>query len=188
MRARLWGRHYSDPLGQIEPADLANVHQLASRYRQALKVDLKDIVQNGYDAQARRFTCEGSLSVLSPTGQALSVVTAYETQSLAGEDGKFLVRIAQGGAMAAELRKDFVGYVSANKVELHFRGEAGGQVGGREACIAERVAETERQFQARENARSAEAEAAHEEFRPTPIPALEEFQANARAQAESACK
>jgi hypothetical protein len=180
-------QHTSGPLNLL--ADDQRVKQFGIQYRQGLKIAIEGVVQNGYDSNARKYSCEGKLTVSTLRGQVYSIVTSYESQALAEGNGKFLVRVAEGTRMAEAVGQDFVEYVASKTGGGRTVAEVGTSApSSREQCIEQRATEVERQINARDEARATEAAKTNAFFKPTPLGEVEEAKDAARKAAEAACQ
>jgi hypothetical protein len=62
-------------------------------YYRSLKTEVVNIVSDGYNEQARKNSCRGSLSVSTVTGGRFSRDIVYSTQRTEDKDGGFLVEV-----------------------------------------------------------------------------------------------
>lgn len=66
---------------------------LVAGYLSALKVEMTNIVSNGYDADAKKQSCKGTLKVVTVNGDQFERDTVYSTQRTEDKKSKFLLEI-----------------------------------------------------------------------------------------------
>jgi hypothetical protein len=151
---------YSDPANVFEPADIAKVRSEIASYAKALKVSIGNVVQNGYDANARRFTCSGKLAIATPTGKNFSRDTDYSIQATADGKGTFVLQVAQPTPFISSLQQDFAQLLSDKNIKVHFRqGPSQGGTSSAGACVDAKMAAAKRELDARLDIEMKEAEA-----------------------------
>lgn len=71
--------------------------QILQAYLADMQISVTEIVSNGYDSGSKKFSCAGRLSVIAPMAKdnGFGVRSAYSTQSIEGEKGKFLVQVEE---------------------------------------------------------------------------------------------
>jgi hypothetical protein len=87
--------------------------RLLQDYVARLKVGLVNIVSNGYNSEAKRFSCEGKLTVTSATGREISLQTPYTTQKTQDQKATFLLRIDRFDTLERDIASDFLAFVDA---------------------------------------------------------------------------
>ena len=88
--------------------------EAANQYNQALKLDIREIVSNGYDESARRHVCKGVFALSTPTGMSFTSSRAFSSQATEEGGGKFIVEVENVDSIAT-LGADFSGYVTSQK-------------------------------------------------------------------------
>lgn len=88
--------------------------RLLQEYLSGLKVGLVNIVSNGYSSDAKRFSCEGKLTVTSATGREVTLQTPYTTQKTQDQKHTFLLRIERFDALERDMSADFLAFVDAD--------------------------------------------------------------------------
>jgi hypothetical protein len=97
-----------------QPEDVrSQLTSLLDAYASRLKASIVNIVSNGYNSDAKRFTCEGKLTVSSVTGKEFSEQTPYTTQKTQDKESTFVVRIDKFETVQQALDQDFLSYVDA---------------------------------------------------------------------------
>lgn len=97
------GKETADPQGM----------KLATEYTKALKVNMENIVSNGYNADAKKHQCAGRLKVGTPKGNELAVNTEYSTQKTEGGNTSFVLAIDNYQPMIKALYDSFIPYMIA---------------------------------------------------------------------------
>ena len=64
-----------------------------ARFFSSVKVELTNVVQDGYSADARKFSCRGTLSITSASDTKLSRDVTFYSQATADDSGNFLVQV-----------------------------------------------------------------------------------------------
>ncbi len=140
---------YSDPANVFEPADIAKVRSEIASYAKALKVSIENVVQNGYDANARKFTCSGKLAIATPTGKNFSRDTDYNVQATADGKNTFVVQVAQPTPFVNSLRQDFAEVLSDKNINVNFRQASSlGSTSSAGACVDAKMAAAKRELDA----------------------------------------
>jgi hypothetical protein len=98
---------YSDPHNVHEPTDVAKVRSEIPVYAKGVKVSVTSIVQNGYDAGARKFNCSAKLTITTPAGQTFSRDTNYAIQATAEGKNAFVVQVSEPAPFIDALEQDF---------------------------------------------------------------------------------
>ena len=119
---------------------------VVSRYVDGLKVEVSEIVSNGYDANAKKHSCEGKISLTTLTSDSAQLRSTFTSQATAKGNGEFLVGVDQAGTFARAVVDDFVGFA---------REEAARQEAARDTAAREAAARTEAMRQAQESAMAA---------------------------------
>jgi hypothetical protein len=73
--------------------------QVAS-FNNALKIEIRDIVSDGYNADAKKHSCTGVFVYQTITGKTYSASRRFTSQATAEGGGKFVVRIEGGESLA----------------------------------------------------------------------------------------
>lgn len=151
---------YSDPTNVFEPADIAKQRTEIISYAKALKVSIGSVVQNGYDADARKFTCSGKLAVSTPTGETFSRDTDYSIQATADGKGTFVLQVGQPAPFVSSLLQDFAQLLSNKNIKARFRqGASRGGTSSAGACVDAKMAAAKRELDAKLDIEMNEAEA-----------------------------
>jgi hypothetical protein len=79
-----------------------------------LRVEVSEIVSNGFDSAANKYSCEGKISLTTATSDSAQLRSAFSSQAIAKGDGQFLVVVDQAGAIADALVDDFVAFARAD--------------------------------------------------------------------------
>jgi hypothetical protein len=87
--------------------------KVVARYGDALKIEVGEIVSNGYDSGSKKYSCEGKISFTTATSDSARVRSAFSSQATAKGDGTFLVSVDQAGAIAEAVLDDFVAFARA---------------------------------------------------------------------------
>jgi hypothetical protein len=85
------------------------------RYNKALKLDIRDIVSDGYNTEARKHSCKGTLVFQTLSGASFSLPRIFTSQSAAEGGGKFLVQVEGVEAVFDVLGTDYNDYVMSKK-------------------------------------------------------------------------
>lgn len=85
------------------------------RYNKSLKLDVRDIVSNGYNADARKHSCQGILVFTTLSGASFSLPRAFTSQGAAEGGGKFLVQVEGVDSVFDVLAPDYNDYVMSKK-------------------------------------------------------------------------
>ncbi|MGJ7610665.1 MULTISPECIES: hypothetical protein [unclassified Variovorax] len=186
---------FSDPLEAIEPADVARMKSEIERYGQALKVDIHDVVQNGYDGDAHKFSCSGKLTITAPTSSTFARGTDYSIQSTADGKDTFVVKVAGVDPFVDSLEHDFQSFVTANKIPYRYRqspvrdnvAAPPAPAVAPNACIEAKLTQAHKAFDALQEDRMQEAERDNHEFRPLSPVEEEEWQDKALQEARQTC-
>lgn len=64
------------------------------KFTDSLKVEISDVVSEGYDEGAKKFSCRGELKVTMIGGETASREIAYSTQRTESSDKKFITRVS----------------------------------------------------------------------------------------------
>lgn len=88
-------------------------------YFQALKNEIGNVVSDGYNDQAKKFSCRGSLSVSTATGQKFTRNIVYSTQRTESKDSDFLVEVEEFQPFITAVTGDMYGYF----VQKRYKGE-----------------------------------------------------------------
>ncbi len=84
-------------------------------YFQSLKAELSNVVSEGYNSDAKKYTCNAKLSFTTSTGEKLSRDIAYITQKTEDKEG-FVVQVAAFNPVAMAIAGDFISqYRSTHK-------------------------------------------------------------------------
>lgn len=78
-----------------------------ARYRSALNVEVRNVVTNGYNAEARKHNCSGVFVVSTLTGKTFTSQHDFTSQATADGDGRFIVQIVKGQSLRAAIEGDF---------------------------------------------------------------------------------
>lgn len=81
--------------------------QEVARYNDGLKLEIHDIVSDGYNADAKRHSCTGVFAFTTVNGQTLSASRSFTSQATAEGGGKFVVQVTGGESLVAGLMGDF---------------------------------------------------------------------------------
>jgi hypothetical protein len=79
--------------------------KIQDAYYQNLRVEVVNVVSDGYNEKAKKNTCKGNMSITSLTG-TLSRAVSYSTQKTEDKDGGFLVEIAEFQPTITEVAAD----------------------------------------------------------------------------------
>lgn len=180
--------HWKESTTVNTPKD--ETSQYVADYANGLKVEVRDIVSDGYNADARKHSCTGVIVLKTITGASVSAPRDFTSQATADGNGKFVVQVAAVDLLVRSLNADLLHYaVAANNkrlVEAKKATEAADQQ--TQACIDSRMAAWDKDFQARQHALMEEAEKENREFRPLSVVYEEESKEAAMQQAQQACK
>lgn len=94
--------------------------ELGNGFASGLKIELVNIVSNGYDANAKKYTCGGKLSATDAlTKQGLQFDIEYTTQRTEDDKTKFMLQISRFKQMVKELTEiTFLAYAAEkNKLD-----------------------------------------------------------------------
>lgn len=149
----------SDPQSLYEPEPLEKMRADAIRFAVALKLNASQIVQNGYDSGARKYSCSAKFTAVSATGRVYSREHAYSVQSTADGAKAYVLRIEELEGLIASLKQEFV-EANAN-VQLRFRqaGSPAAAQQGDSACVKGKMTAAQSELKARLAKLSEEAEA-----------------------------
>lgn len=64
-----------------------------ARFFSSVKVELTNVVQDGYSADARKFSCRGTLTITSASDTKLTRDVTFYSQATADDSGNFLVQV-----------------------------------------------------------------------------------------------
>lgn len=92
-------------------------------YLQGLKVEISNVVSDGYNDQAKRYSCRGKLSVSTPSGGKYDRDIAYSTQRTEGKGSDFMVEVQAFDPFAGAVVKDLM----ADYFSKRFQGEWPGE-------------------------------------------------------------
>ncbi len=76
-------------------------------YFQSLKAELSNVVSEGYNSDAKKYTCNAKLSFTTIKGEKLSHDIAYITQKTEDKEG-FVVQVAAFNPVAMAIAGDFI--------------------------------------------------------------------------------
>lgn len=96
-------------IGQ-DPTFSDDPQKIQEGYFQALKHDITNVVSDGYNEQAKKYSCRGRLSVSTITGETLSSNIVYSTQRTEGKGSDFLVEIEGFQPFLMAVMSDMNGY------------------------------------------------------------------------------
>lgn len=159
-------------------------------YANGLKVEVRDIVSDGYNADARKHSCTGLVVVSTTSGATFSASRNFTSQATAEGGGKFVVQVADLDPFFVSLSNDLLHYMGdANEKRLLQAKKATAAADQQtRACIEARMAAWDKDFQARQRALIDEAEKENREFRPLSVVYEEESKEAAMQQANQVCK
>lgn len=96
-----------------QPHERERLQRLARSFLADLKITVTEIVSNGYEPKAKRYSCEGKIGVESPTARdgGYSVRSEFSTQSTEDDKGKFVIRVEEyQSLLRAVISQGFVNY------------------------------------------------------------------------------
>lgn len=152
-------------------------------FTSAVQVSMKDIVSNGYDSEARRYSCAAEFVLVFPTAQKASARRDFYVQGTAEKDGKFLLSINGIDAFTKAVVVESQTY-EIQKLTQEEKNRAAPKPS---SCVQERVAAWRKTWDDRQHALMDEAEREKREFRPMPIPQMEQEEEAATRKAENEC-
>jgi hypothetical protein len=76
----------------------------------AIKIDLSNVVTQGYDEKARKHACRGKIVATTTTGDTLSLDVGYTSQATEDKGGGFMVEIDGFSQFLQQLRQNLVLY------------------------------------------------------------------------------
>lgn len=109
---------YLDRWKQIAASYVENFHmspEETDRYNNALKLEIRDVVSDGYNESSRKHSCRGVLAFSTLTGKSFSSSRAFTSQAAADGGGKFIVQVEGLDSIAPALGPDFSNYVTSKK-------------------------------------------------------------------------
>jgi hypothetical protein len=91
--------------------DMANrvdvpFRQDAKRYTDALKIEVQNIVSDGYNADAKKYSCSGTLVITTLNGMKFSGSQSFTTQATVDDKSKFVVQISDIDQLFKSLNDD----------------------------------------------------------------------------------
>lgn len=107
-----------------ERQDEAGKQDIA-RYTGALKIEIQNIVSDGYNAEARKHSCTGKIVLTSVSGASYSASREFTSQATADGSQKFVVQVEAVEPLVRSLINDLLHYmgneeakrIEAKKVE-----------------------------------------------------------------------
>jgi hypothetical protein len=70
-----------------------------AHFNSALKLEIRDIVSDGYNADAKRYACTGVFAFQTITGTTYTASRRFASQATAEGGGKFVVQIENGESL-----------------------------------------------------------------------------------------
>ena len=92
-------------------------------YFSTLKVEIVNVVSDGYIDQARKFTCRGSLTISTASGEKLSRDIVYSTQRTEDKDGGFLVEVQAFQPFVVAVNSDLAMYYYTKRLKGEWKGD-----------------------------------------------------------------
>ena len=74
-----------------------------AHFNSALKLEIRDIVSDGYNADAKRYACTGVFVFQTITGATYTASRRFTSQATAEGNGKFVVEIENGESLVNDL-------------------------------------------------------------------------------------
>lgn len=170
------------------PKDEQTPHVI--EYANGLKVEVRDIVSDGYNADARKHSCTGVVVLTTVSGASFTATRNFTSQATAEGSGKFVVQVADVDPLVLSMTNDLLHYMGdANEKRLLEAKKATAAADQQtKACIDARMEAWDKDFQARQRALMDEAEKENREFRPLSVVYEEESKEAAMQQANQVCK
>lgn len=164
--------------------------QYVVEYANGLKVEVRDIVSDGYNVDARKHSCTGVVALTTVSGASFSAPRNFTSQATADGNGKFVVQVAAVDVLLQSLTHDLLQYmVDAEKRSLEAKKSAVTAASQQaNACVEDRMSAWSKDFQGRQDALMAEAEKENREYRPLSPVQEEESKEAAMQQANQVCK
>lgn len=82
-----------------------------AQYNDGLKVEIRNIASDGYNADARKYSCTGSFVVTTMNSMAFTVQQNFTSQATADGNGKFVVQIADMDSLVQSLKADLFRFI-----------------------------------------------------------------------------
>lgn len=86
-------------------------------YANGLKVEIRNIVSNGYNADARKHACTGEFVLRAVSGKAFSASREFSSQSTADGSSKFIVQVVEVDSLLQSLTYDLLHYMNDRKTD-----------------------------------------------------------------------
>lgn len=192
--SRIATASYSDNSDTFEPSDVSRIKTEIDSYAKGLKVGISQAVQNGYDSDARKFSCAGQLTVTAPRGSTFARSTEYSVQATADGMDTFIVKVVAADPFVQSLRQDFAKLLTAKNIDLRYRGaiaklaELAAESAPANACVDQKMVAAKAELSQRMGQLEKEAEAKGEPFRGLSPVQEEEWQAKSLQNAQQECK
>jgi hypothetical protein len=168
----------------IDPA--ADVPAEGAAYSKALKVRIENIVKNGYDGDAHKFTCSGKLAISTPTGHEFSRNTDYSIQATADGKGNFVVKVSDSLPFLSSLEKDF-SELLVDKFIARRSGQPLASAAGSNQCVEAKMAAARRELDEKLDQAFKEAEKDGSTFKGLSPVQEEEWQQKSLQKAKAEC-
>ena len=85
--------------------------QDAVRYVDALKIEIQNIVSDGYNAEAKKHSCTGAFVITTLNAMTFTGSQSYTSQATAGDSSKFVVNVPGIESLFNTLNNDLGTYV-----------------------------------------------------------------------------
>lgn len=99
------------------------VTAIVKEYFNGLKVEMTDVVNDGYNADAKKYRCAGKLSVTTPL-DTYKVNTEYTTQKTEDSRSGFLLQVGQYRPMYNTIDVDLGAYMTKTRTDAAAKNEA----------------------------------------------------------------
>ncbi|RYH65623.1 MAG: hypothetical protein EON54_05545 [Alcaligenaceae bacterium] len=95
---------------------------IQGRYLKDLKLNLANIVSDGYNEQARKNTCRAHLTIGTASGQSLSREVKFTTQVSESKDQDYVLEVQEFQPFVDAVVNDMTGYYSAKRLQGEWSG------------------------------------------------------------------